>query len=210
MMARTQATRDIILREAADLFARKGYGAVGVREIAGQAKVNISLISYYFDGKLGVLREIINLFFDRYAEAVEASFAKGKDAPMEEKISLLVGEIVQCIRQNQNMFKVAFFELPYDVAEINEIRATNINRIRALLGKHYFEMMDINDKTLPHLPIIGPAVMAMIFSHFTMGPALQNVFDQADDDEFFLAYVSTISRLILRGLPEVVQELNRG
>ena len=66
--------RDRILGTATELFARKGYGLVGVREIARQADVNISMISYYFNGKMGILSAIINHFFDDYIAVLKTSF----------------------------------------------------------------------------------------------------------------------------------------
>jgi len=52
-----------IIDVATELFAQKGYAAVGVREIAKDAEVNISMISYYFGGKVGLLKYIIEEFF---------------------------------------------------------------------------------------------------------------------------------------------------
>jgi|GEM_PF-3431166 AcrR family transcriptional regulator len=42
------------------LFARKGYAAVGVREIATAAGANLSTVSYYYGGKAGLHRAIVN------------------------------------------------------------------------------------------------------------------------------------------------------
>jgi len=55
-----------ILAAAIGLFARKGFSATGVREIAQQAKVNIAMISYYFGSKRGVLEAALDIFFQRY------------------------------------------------------------------------------------------------------------------------------------------------
>ncbi len=48
-------TRQAIIDAAIDLFAEKGYDATTTRDIAGAAALNISLISYYFGGKEGLL-----------------------------------------------------------------------------------------------------------------------------------------------------------
>jgi AcrR family transcriptional regulator len=49
-----------LINSARVLFAQKGYNAVGIREIAKKAKVNSSLISYYFEGKEGLYKEIVS------------------------------------------------------------------------------------------------------------------------------------------------------
>ena len=208
-MTRSNAAREAILKEAARLFARKGYAAVGVREIAGNAAINISMISYYFKGKSGVLREIVDTFFQRYARAVTKGFDTPDDLPLEQRISALIRHIVQCLRENEHMFKVAFFQLPYDLPEINDIRTDNIKRIRALFKRHFFKMAGIGQEIYPHLPVIGPAVMAMIFSHFTLGPALADIFDDTHDDAFFDSYADTVTRIILGGLPHAVAGVDK-
>lgn len=53
-----ERTRRRILDAAAAEFARKGYDAARVADIAGRAGVNKQLISYYFDGKAGLMRAL--------------------------------------------------------------------------------------------------------------------------------------------------------
>lgn len=48
-----------LFETARHLFASKGYQATSTRDIAEKAKVNISAITYYFDGKLGLYRAIL-------------------------------------------------------------------------------------------------------------------------------------------------------
>ena len=46
-----QATRAAIQAAGKDQFARQGYDRAGLREIAGQAGVDVALIKRYFGGK---------------------------------------------------------------------------------------------------------------------------------------------------------------
>ena len=55
-----KAAKQRIFEAALALFARKGYAAVGVREIAKHANVNISMINYYYGEKAGILKAIID------------------------------------------------------------------------------------------------------------------------------------------------------
>jgi TetR/AcrR family transcriptional regulator len=45
------ATRSKLIKIATHLFATKGLAAVSVREVTDAAKINVSAISYYFNGK---------------------------------------------------------------------------------------------------------------------------------------------------------------
>lgn len=49
-----------IIAVALELFAKKGFEGTSTREICKQAGVNISLISYYFGGKEGLYKMIVN------------------------------------------------------------------------------------------------------------------------------------------------------
>jgi len=53
------ATRAAILAAARQRFLRESYGSVGLRDIAGDAKVDVALISRYFGGKEGLFREVV-------------------------------------------------------------------------------------------------------------------------------------------------------
>ncbi|WP_344419003.1 TetR/AcrR family transcriptional regulator [Amycolatopsis minnesotensis] len=53
-----ERTKARILEAAADEFSAKGFAGARVSEIASRAGVNQQLISYYFDGKEGLYREM--------------------------------------------------------------------------------------------------------------------------------------------------------
>lgn len=58
-IADASSAKDSLRVAAVSLFAIKGLDGVTVREIAELAKVNLSLISYYFGGKEGLYRSCI-------------------------------------------------------------------------------------------------------------------------------------------------------
>lgn len=54
------ATRASILASARQRFLRESYDSVGLRDIAGDAGVDVALISRYFGGKEGLFREVVS------------------------------------------------------------------------------------------------------------------------------------------------------
>lgn len=54
-------TRSLLIRTAKTLFAAKGFDGTTVKDIADLAQVNISLISYHFQGKEGLYRTCLEL-----------------------------------------------------------------------------------------------------------------------------------------------------
>src|SRR5215468_1487809 len=57
--ASTGNVRERLLHAARDLFLRYGYRAVSSRQIGAAAGVNFAMIRYYFGGKPGLYREIL-------------------------------------------------------------------------------------------------------------------------------------------------------
>jgi len=77
-----QSMRDRILDAAADLFARKGFYAVSIREITRTVGIKESSLYNHFRSKEQLLEEILDLF-----QSQEEEFFKGLSSSIEiEKI----------------------------------------------------------------------------------------------------------------------------
>ena len=57
---KSEQTRDAILEAARSLFAKKGFDAVGVRDIASGAGVNAALVIRYFGGKEKLFLDVLS------------------------------------------------------------------------------------------------------------------------------------------------------
>ncbi|MEP6961890.1 MAG: CerR family C-terminal domain-containing protein [Acidobacteriota bacterium] len=57
--AKSDETKQRLLRAAADIFAEKGFEAATVREICKQAGANVALVSYHFGDKLELYTEVL-------------------------------------------------------------------------------------------------------------------------------------------------------
>ena len=64
MREQSAAARDKILDVAESLFARKGYDGTTIKQIGGGAGLNPALIYYYFAGKEGLYKAVLQRFFD--------------------------------------------------------------------------------------------------------------------------------------------------
>lgn len=76
----TPTRRDEIIAAATDLFARTGYGATSVREIAASLGTSHSALRYYFPTKESLLQAVL-----------ETRDAKGATFPIEQPLDLLYG-----------------------------------------------------------------------------------------------------------------------
>ncbi len=79
--------RTAILEAAEKLFSEGGFGAVALREIARQAKVNVGSVTYHFGNKLGILEAI----YERHTR------------PMNARRLELIGEAIRIEDHDQRL-----------------------------------------------------------------------------------------------------------
>jgi AcrR family transcriptional regulator len=190
--------RQQILEAAIGLFARKGFSATGVREIAHSAKVNVAMISYYFGSKRGILEAALDIFFQRYLEIAEQALER--DDPPEQKMRLFIRSIVIFLRRNNDLVRIAFTELPFDMPEIAAFKAERVRKIASLFQNKLLSAME---GRLPHpirLEIVGPAFSGMLVSHFMFRPVLEGVFKTSFNEAFYAQYAEEIADLLFYGV----------
>ncbi len=192
-----------IFNAAVTLFAQRGYSAVGVREIAANAEVNISMISYYFGGKVGLLKEIIGTFYERYLEILTQTV--DDSLAIEQQARKTIGGIIDFFRSDPSLCKVGITEMPYDVEDVNTLRSEKIKRIKKLIFDKYFlgnAGFDSEDNQM--IAIVSPAFISVIYSNFLLGPIVKNFTGVQFDDRFFEQYKEIVTDFILGGITRVL------
>lgn len=79
------SSKELLLIAAKKVFARKGFGAATIRDIANEANINSSMISYYFAGKNGLYTACLQEIGEQHL-----SFAKKILTPPTNKEELKV------------------------------------------------------------------------------------------------------------------------
>jgi len=79
--------KQALLSAARELFLRYGYRAVSSRQIAAAAGVNVAMIRYYFGGKPGLYREMIEGMLAPVRAGIEALRARPEAADLGEVMS---------------------------------------------------------------------------------------------------------------------------
>ena len=188
--------KESILNASADLFAQKGFSGVGVRDIAQKAGVNISMISYYFGGKIGILKAINEVYFTEIGRIVRE--VSEKTLSHKEEFKYIVQGIVEFFLKKKSFCKVAILEMPFDYPELADYKfnllRNNVIFVRKTLKKG-FRIGDTNK----HI-IIGPAFISLVSSNFLFGDMLSAALKIKFDKEFYYEYIETITELFLYGI----------
>jgi len=117
--------RRAILEAAIRVFARQGYHATRVSDIADEAGVAYGLVYHYFRSKEAVMAE---LFTERWSLLLAASDALyERDIPAREKLDGIAGFIIDSYRHDPELMKVIIIEV---TRAANSFGATHLPEIR--------------------------------------------------------------------------------
>jgi TetR/AcrR family fatty acid metabolism transcriptional regulator len=114
--------RRLLLDAAVHVFARKGYHASRVGDIAEEAGVAYGLLYHYFDSKEEVLRTVFRETWRALIETIRSVEESGDSAPEQLR---KIGEILlRSWRRNPDLVRVLVLEVtrsPHLRGEIDEI-----------------------------------------------------------------------------------------
>jgi TetR/AcrR family transcriptional regulator len=92
---RAQITRDRLLAAAIELFAARGYDAIGTREIETAAGVKRGLISYHFGSKEALWKAAMETLFESHAEALSLAHAASSELDPAARLASVVRAFVR-------------------------------------------------------------------------------------------------------------------
>ena len=93
-MKKNPSKQKVILA-ASNLFFQKGFHGTSVRDIAKKANVNVSSVSYYFNGKQGLLEYAVTEYYEEYLQTLEKCLDATKDASAVERLNELIATIIR-------------------------------------------------------------------------------------------------------------------
>jgi AcrR family transcriptional regulator len=193
-----------IFNTAVRLFANKSYGMVGVREIAQEANVSISMISYHFGSKVGILKAIFEEHSSKFKDIMESSIT---DDDFETNVRQFINGYINLIRKNRDLMMVWNSELNNDIPEVNDVKNEQLIRIKSNVNRLLHKIGLDFDRDVKLLNIIGPAIIQMIYSHFVLGRLLDDNDHEPYDDKFYERYANMISEMVLTGMKGLIEKL---
>jgi len=75
-----------ILKAARSLFAQKGFEGASIREIAAESEQNPAMISYYFGGKEGLYKAMLQDHLEKTLTEIQAIFSKDSIDQMSKEL----------------------------------------------------------------------------------------------------------------------------
>jgi AcrR family transcriptional regulator len=215
-----------IFNAARSLFAQKGYDAVGTREIAKSANVNIAMINYYYKGKIGILKEIITLGYHKYYSVINE--VNKESVPLEERVHKLVRGMIKLYRENLELMIVTISLTTIDLPEILDLRY-NLMRDHRSSVDTWFREFGVNLSDEVQIALIRNFLTSTIYQQFEnkffweklkQAPVKPEFFeakmkeekceDRIDEEEFYDRYADMLAEFYFQGMRAVVRKYNKG
>lgn len=206
-----------IFDAAARLFAHKGFAAVSTREIAKEANVNSSMLFYYFGKKVDILKAIINECYDKYYQIIDN--IGDEITPLQERVRLMIRNLVEFFRANTEVATVSFNTLPVDIPEIVDLKIKWISGRRKAMNKMFTQFgLDTNDRV--QMGVMRGFLTSVILTHFQNEYAWQHIKQAPDqskytqefikqeddvelDNTFYESYSETLANAYLHSLSSI-------
>ncbi len=216
-----QTTKDRLLDAAEVLFAQKGYEAVSIREIAGDADVNLAAVNYHFQGKENLYREVLRRRLAPKREKLLAALAvveaAGEDQP---RLEMLIRAFVGTHLEDALSSPRGLLGMHLMSREMSEPRhgakvllEELIGPVRARMGKLLVELLPEADMTRLQMimgSIVGQFIYYAMYWHNHQQaeegmPGMASAFVSLGDDleQYIANVIDHVTRFTLGGIREI-------
>lgn len=128
--ASPEAASAQLLKAAKKLFSARGFDGVTVRDLADEAQVNLSLVSYHFGGKEGLYRKCLEDFGKARLNATERLLTPPESkAEMKLRFTLFCEEFLNNYKEDPEMAHMVFRECEAQLPIVGDIFEATFFRI---------------------------------------------------------------------------------
>jgi len=151
-----------ILNTSIMLFSAQGYNETSIRKISKEAGVNVSMISYYFGGKEGILHDIVKSVTEGFTSLLNEFDLTDMHATM-----IALKRFLEYLEDNRPQIKILFSEIGKGYDYLIPVK-DKIVELQSRLG----ELVLGNNKSgnslvlARKLKIMTDIILGMIFSDY--------------------------------------------
>ncbi|SDN04359.1 forespore capture DNA-binding protein RefZ [Sediminibacillus halophilus] len=190
-------TKQKVMEAACRLFYAKGYHGTSVRDIAHSASVNVSLISYYFKSKQGLLESIVTSYYEQYLTVLEETMTTTEAMPKIDRLKQMIATIIH-YKQEQHQFTCFIHrELSLDSVFVREMMVTYLAKENHLINSVFKEALRDSGNTKLDLQFLYVQLKGLLNSPYSSANEWKTLVNWNQSQEFFAKkYVHLICRWI--------------
>ena len=188
-----------IFQTAVSLFARQGFAQTGMRELAVEANVNLSMVNYYFGSKKGLLKAILDSFFVGYLAIARKELTGDADL-LHSKLERFITHAVSYFEAERDSLIVAISELPHDDPDILEHKADWARQMVEIINVEICEPLAAESGQYILPTMFSPMLTFLMASRFFTTPIIEKVGENSSKAGSIDLYIKTIIRIVLQGI----------
>ncbi|WP_325034746.1 forespore capture DNA-binding protein RefZ [Lentibacillus sp. Marseille-P4043] len=194
-IVKNNPSKQKVIDAASALFYQKGFDGTSVRDIADKACVNVSLISYYFKSKQGLLEHGVTQYYETYLKTVEETLQLSKADSKLERLKKVVETIIQ-YRQNNHQFSCFILrELSLDSVFVREMAVTYIAKENYYLSNAFFSILEEKQVQYMDREFLFMQLKGMLITPYVLQNEWKNqVIGEQSHHMFVKKYVRTIHK----------------
>lgn len=197
------STRDKLLRAAIQLFAAKGFDGTSVKDIVELADVNISLVSYHFNGKEGLFRSCLEQFGNTRLVAAERALRSPQNfAEFSFRLQLFVEEMLAAYLVDPDLSRIINRDMELANSIVRDVFEKSIVRIYELLVGFLDDAQASKTIILRGTPQMAASLLLGVITHITRIDALQKEYygHSLQDEAYFRGTVDYVMNMITKGI----------
>ncbi len=162
-----QTTKERVMEAAIQLFFQKGFHGTTTRDITNKINVNGSLISYHFNGKQGLLEEIVVVYYEQLIECMERTMDIYKHSSASIQLQMVVEEMLAFKQEAFDQSVVVHRELSLDSTFVREVLVTYITKENHYLHHLLKNCVKENSHKKP-IQLLTMQLKGMLLAPFTL------------------------------------------
>lgn len=140
-------TKQKVIDAASLLFFQKGFHGTSVRDIAEKASVNVSLISYYFKSKQGLLEYAVTQYYEKYLQAIEETINETNVENAQIRLKKIINTIIQYKQSHYQFTCFIHRELTLDSIFVREMMVTYLAKENHYISNAFFTALEVQHAT---------------------------------------------------------------
>lgn len=185
-------TKQKVIDAASLLFFQKGFHGTSVRDIANRASVNVSLISYYFNSKQGLLEYAVTSYFEVYLNRLETALEANNSVNNIEKLKKIIEAIIEYKTDHFQLTSFIHRELSLDSTFVREMSVTYLSKENYIISNLFLSILD--DRKKRQQPYLYMQLKGMIMSPFILQHEWKNqLLDEHARRNFINMYTKVIN-----------------
>src|SRR5699024_120480 len=190
---KANSSKQKVIDAASVLFFQNGFHGTSVRDIADKASVNVSLISYYFKSKQGLLEYAVTQYYEAYLEIIENTLKQANSLTSMEKLKKLIFAIIQYKQSNHQFTCFIHRELSLDSVFVREMAVTYLAKENYFISNTFFDILKQNKQKVENSQFLLMQLKGMLITPYVLQNEWKDhVVGESSQNYFVKKYVQTI------------------